>query len=58
MGPPGVGVLDPGPDGETGVLEGVEASGPTEFFLEGLDEAFTEAILLRRIRGDVFLLRP
>ena len=37
------------------MLDGLEAVAPGKFFFEGFDEAFAEAVLLRCIRGDVFL---
>jgi hypothetical protein len=53
--PLGVVGVDPGTQCEARVLDGLEVPGPCELFLEGLDEAFTESVLLGRIRSDVFL---
>ena len=38
------------------MLNGLEAVTPCEFFLEGFDEAFAQAVLLRGIWSDIFLL--
>ena len=51
----GVVGVEPGPQGEARVLDGFEVPSPGELLLEGLDEAFTESVLLGRIRSDVFL---
>src|SRR6476620_4713600 len=56
VGSAGVVVVDPGPEFESGVFDGGEAVAPAELFLEGLDEAFAEAVLLGCVGGDVFLL--
>lgn len=48
-------MVDPGPHGETGVFDGLEAPRPAELLLEGFDEALAKAVLLRRVRCDVFL---
>lgn len=55
MRPSAVVVIDPGPHGETGVLDGLEAPRPAELLLEGFDEALAKTVLLRRVRCDVFL---
>ena len=55
MGSLGVVVLGPGSELKPGVLDGGEAVAPAELVLEGLDEALAEAVLLRGVRGDVFL---
>lgn len=52
---PCVVVVDPGPHGETGVFDGLEAPRPAELLLEGFDEALAKAVLLRRVGRDVFL---
>ena len=49
-------VVDPGPDLHPGMLQGGEALGPAQLLLESLNEALTQAILLGRVRRDVFLL--
>lgn len=56
VGAAGVVVVDPGSEFEPGVLDGGEAVAPAKLFFEGLDEALAEAVLLRRVGGDVFLL--
>jgi len=48
--------VDPGPEFESGVLDGLEAVAPAELFLEGFDEAFAQSVLLGSVGGDVFLL--
>ena len=50
-------VVDPSPDLHPGVFQGGEALRPAQLLLESLDEAFTQAVLLRRVRRDVFLLK-
>jgi len=52
---PCVVVVDPGPHGETGVFDGLEAPRPAELLLEGFDEALAKTVLLRRVGCDVFL---
>ena len=52
----GVVVVDPSPELESGVFDGGEAVAPAKLFLEGLNEALAEAVLLRSVGGDVFLL--
>ena len=47
--------VDPGTEFGSGVIDGLEAVAPAELFLEGLDEAFAQAVLLRRVGSDVFL---
>ena len=47
--------VDPGAEFESGVLDGLEAVAPAELFLEGLDEALAQAVLLWCVGGDVFL---
>ena len=49
-------VVDPGAKFESGVFDGGEAVAPAELLFEGLDEALTEAVLLGRVWGDIFLL--
>ena len=49
-------VVDPRPALHEGMLQGGEALGPAQLLLESLDEALTEAVLLGRVRRDVFLL--
>ena len=56
VGSAGVVVVDPGSEFESGVFDGGEAVAPAKLFLEGLDEALAEAVLLRSVGGDVFLL--
>ena len=56
VGSAGVVVMDPGSEFESGVFDGGEAVAPAKLFLEGLDEALAEAVLLRGVGGDVFLL--
>jgi len=56
VGSAGVVVVDPGSEFESGVFDGGEAIAPAKLFLEGLDEALAEAVLLRRVGSDVFLL--
>lgn len=51
----GVVVSDPCSEFEPGVFDGCEAVAPAELFLEGLDEAFAEAVLLGCVGSDVFL---
>lgn len=48
-------VVDPGPQGQSGVFDGSVVSDPGELLLEGLDEALAEAVLLGRVGRDVFL---
>ena len=48
--------MDPCPQLESGVLDGGEAVAPAELLLERLDEALAQAVLLRRVGRDVFLL--
>ena len=55
MGPTVVVVFDPCPEGDPCVLDGLEVSSPGKLLFEGLDEALTESVLLRRVRRDVFL---
>lgn len=47
--------VDPGAEFESGVIDGLEAVAPGEFFLEGFDKALAEAVLLWGVGGDVFL---
>ena len=47
--------IDPSAEFKSSMLDGLEAVAPGKFFFEGFDEAFAEAVLLRCIRGDVFL---
>ena len=54
---PVVVVVDPSPDLHPGVFQGGEALRPAQLLLESLDEALTQAVLLRRVRRDVFLLQ-
>ena len=56
VGSAGVVVVDPGSEFESGVFDGGEAVAPAKLFLEGLDEALAEAVLLGSVGGDVFLL--
>lgn len=56
MGSSGILVLDPGLEFESCVLDGGEAVAPTELLLEGLDEALAEAVLLRGVWRNLFLL--
>jgi hypothetical protein len=55
VGSAGVVVSDPSSEFEPGVFDGGEAVSPAELFLEGLDEALAEAVLLWCVGGDVFL---
>lgn len=48
--------VDPCPQLEPRVLDGREAVAPAELFLERLGEALAQAVLLRRVGRDVFLL--
>ena len=56
VGSAGVVVVDSSSEFESGVFDGGEAVAPAKLFLEGLDEALAEAVLLGRVGGDVFLL--
>lgn len=51
----GVEVVDEGGDDGFGVSQGSEAMKPSTLFLEGANEAFAKAVLLRGIRSGVFL---
>ena len=42
--PLGVVGVDPCPQGEAGVFEGLEVPGPSKILLEGLDKAFAETV--------------
>lgn len=42
--PSAVVVIDPGPHGETGVFDGLEAPRPAELLFEGFDEAFAKTM--------------
>lgn len=48
-------MVDPGPHGEAGVFDGLEAPRPAELLLEGFDEALAKTVPLRRVGRDVFL---
>ena len=51
--------IDPHPQSEAGMFNGLEVALPGELLLEGLDEALTEPVLLGRVgRSNVFLRQP
>lgn len=48
-------MIEPGPHGESGVFDGLEAPRPAELLLETFYEALAKTVLVRRVGRGVFL---